>query len=166
MDHFDALYDGFYQSINPQTASEEFLNWWLYSLFGWAWFPTWFDLPRKRAFYANITRYYARRGTLRGIKEFLEAFGLRVIVEAEPQFFGEIAMGEPVWSVTGPLGVVVRLFPEIAAVNEELEFYGEGTLGESIGPSPGENLQRVDVDELLRFVAPVAQLVMIEDLQL
>lgn len=165
LDKFDNDLDTFHEQLAPETASEEFLNWWLYAFFGWAWFPTWFTLERKRAFYANIAKHYARRGTAIGIKEFLEAFGLRVIVETGPQFFGEVVSGEPVWSIVGPLGIVVRLFPETDALAEELEFFGEATAGEATAMSPGENLQRADLDELLRFVAPLAQIIMIEEIQ-
>lgn len=165
LDKFDNDLDTFYAQIAPETASEEFLNWWLYAFFGWAWFPTWFTLERKRTFYANIAKHYARRGTAIGIKEFLEAFGLRVIVETGPLFFGEVTSGEPIWSIVGPLGIVVRLFPETDAVLEELEFFGEATAGESTAMSPGQNLQGADVDELLRFVAPLAQIIMIEEIQ-
>ncbi|MDX6692640.1 MAG: Phage tail protein [Blastocatellia bacterium] len=164
LDKFDGDLDTFHERVAPETASEGFLEWWLYAFFGWAWFPTWFTLARKRAFYASITKHYARRGTALGIKEFLEAFGLRVIVETEPLFFGE-ACSEPIWSIVGPLGIVVRLFPETDAVLEELEFFGEATASEATAMSPGQNLQRVDVDELLRFVAPVAQIIMIEEIQ-
>jgi phage tail-like protein len=165
LDGFDAKLDAFYQSIAPETASEEYLNWWLFSCFGWAWFPTWFTLARKREFYANIARHYARRGTALGIKEFLEAFGLKVIVDASPQFFGEATAGEDLWSIVEPLGLVIRLFPQGVSAQEDLEFFGEASAGESAAFSPGENLQSVDVDRLIEFVAPLAHIIYIEELQ-
>jgi phage tail-like protein len=166
LDGFDAAIVNFYKSIDAATASQAFIDWWLFSLFGWAWFPSWFTVARRRAFYAAITAHYARRGTLGGIKEFLSAFGLRVIVEAAPRFCGEQAYGEDVWTVTAPLGIVIRLFAEAPAVNEELSFYiDEGTQGESIYASPAESIQRADLDELLRFVWPLGNIIVIEDLQ-
>jgi phage tail-like protein len=165
LDGFDLQLDTFYQKIAPATASQEFIDWWLYSLFGWAWFPSWFTLARRRAFYAAITGHYARRGTTIGIQEFLAAFGLRVIVQTDSRFWEEAAWGEDVWEVTGPLGIVIRLFPEAPAIDQDLEFWSEATWGEAVGASPGENVQRVNLDELLRFVWPLGNIIMIEDLQ-
>jgi len=129
------------------------------------WFPTWFTVQQRRAFYAYITRHYARRGTVEGIHEFLAAFGLRCIVQAVGPVYGEQVYGEGVWTISGPLGIVVQLFPEAPAVNEDLEFYGEGTFGESVAVAPSQSIQRADIDDLLRFVQPLANIIMIEDLQ-
>src|SRR5215471_3199668 len=63
MDGWDAIVDNFYQSIDPSTASEEFINWWLWALFGWSWYPSWFTLARKRALYAAFATHLAKRGT-------------------------------------------------------------------------------------------------------
>lgn len=165
LDGFDEQLDTFYQKIAPETASPEFIDWWLYSLFGWGWFPTWFTLTRRRAFYAAITRHYAQRGTRVGIKEFLAAFGLRVIIETGAPTWGEATWGEDIWCVTGPLGIVIRLFPEAPALLEDLEFWSEATWGEAFGASPGEDIQIGDLDELLRFVWPLGNIIMIEDVQ-
>jgi phage tail-like protein len=164
LDGFDLTIDTFYQLINPDTAPIEFIDFWLDALFGWGWFPTWFTVARRRAFYAAITRHYAKRGTLEGIKEFLAAFGLRVIVEAAPQFLDEVALGEDVWSVSGPLGILIRAFPEAPAVNEDLSFLDEATLDEDVGAEPMESIQRADLDELLRYVQPLGNIIMIENL--
>jgi phage tail-like protein len=166
LDGFDLVLDTFYQRIAPETASSEFIDWWLYSMFGWGWFPVWFARGRRRAFYAAITGHYAKRGTAVGIREFLAAFGLRVVVESTPLYWGDDATwGDDVWAITGPLGIVIRLFPEAPAINEDLEFWGEGTWDESIAVAPGENIQIADVDELLRFVWPIGNIIMIEDVQ-
>lgn len=164
-DGFDRQLDTFYQKIDPATAPQEFIDWWLFTFFGWGWFPTWFSLERRRAFYASIATHYARRGTVRGIKEFLAAFGLRVIVEGVPRYWEEeVWGGESGWAISGPLGIVVRLMPEAPAINEELEFWSEAFWSEAYGASPGENIQRADVDELLRFQWPLANFILIEDL--
>lgn len=164
LDKFDSDLDTFYQQIAPETASEEFVEWWLYAFFGWGWFPTWFNLDLKRAFYAHIATHYARRGTRRGIQEFLAAFGVNAIVETEPQVYGDFAWGEDTWLIDGPLGIVVRLLPEAAAIPEALSFWGDFLVEESVLAEPGDNLQRADVDELLRFQQPLSQLIMIETL--
>lgn len=164
LDGFDLQLDSFFERIAPETAPQEFVDWWLYAFFGWGWFPTWFTVARRRAFYASIAQHYARRGTKLGIKEFLAAFGIRCIVEGEPRFWGEETWGENVWSVTGPLVIIVRLFPEAPAVSEDLIFYGEATWGDDFGASPAESIQRADVEALLRFQWPLAQHLIIEDL--
>jgi phage tail-like protein len=166
LDGFDLALDTFYQKIDPATAPIEFIDWWLYALFGWAWFPTWFTVTRRRVFYAAITRHYAKRGTAIGIHDFLAAFGLRVIVENGLRFWGEEVWGESGWSITAPLGIVIRLLPEAPALAEDLTFYlDEGTWGESFGATPGEDIQRADLDALLRFVWPLGNIIMVEDLQ-
>jgi phage tail-like protein len=164
MDGFDLQVDTFFQKIDPATAPQVFIVWWLYAFFGWGWFPIWFTVPQRRAFYAAIAQHYARRGTLRGIKEFLAAFGIRAIVEGEPRFYGEQVFGEDVWSVPEPLVIIVRLFPEAPAVLEDLVFYDEAAFGDDYGASPAHSIQRADVEALLRFQWPLAQDIFIEDL--
>lgn len=166
LDGFDLQLDTFFEKIDPATAPAEFIDWWLYSFFGWGWFPSWFTLDRRRAFYAAIATHYAERGTLAGIKNFLKAFGLRVIVDGGPQFRGEFTLGEGGWTCTGPLVIVVRLFPQAPAVNEDLCFHGEATWGDDFWATPGESIQIADVDALLRFVWPIAQHIFIEGLPL
>ena len=166
LDGFDEQLDTFYQKIAPATAPQKFIDWWLYSLFGWAWFPAWFTLARRRAFYAAITTHYAKRGTAVGIKEFLAVFGLRVVVITQPQFWGDgLTWGENLWTVTGPLGILIRLFPEAPALPEDLEFWGEAYWGEAWAAAPGESLQRADLDQLLRFVWPLGNIIMISDVE-
>lgn len=165
LDGFDDALDSFYQKIDPATAPIEFIDWWLFSLFGWGWFPTWFTVTQRRAFYAYVTRHYARRGTLQGIKEFLAAFGIRCIVQAKGPIYGEQVYGEDLWLISGPLGIVVRLSPEAPAVSEDLDFYGEGVYGEAVAATPSQSIQRGDIDELLRFIQPLGNIIMIEDLQ-
>lgn len=164
LDDFDLQLDSFFEKIAPETAPIEFVDWWLYAFFGWGWFPTWFTVARRRTFYAAIAQHYARRGTLYGIQQFLLAFGIRAIVEGGPQFWGEVAWGEDVWSCTGPLVIIVRLFPETPAVSEDLIFYGEAAWGDDFGATPAESIQRADVEALLRFQWPLAQHIFIEDL--
>jgi len=164
LDGFDLQLNSFFEKIAPETAPIEFIDWWLYAFFGWGWFPSWFTDTQRRVFYAAIAQHYARRGTLGGIQEFLLAFGIRSIVEGEPRFWGEETWGENVWSVTGPLIIIVRLFPEAPAVSEDLIFYGEATWGDDFGASPAASIQRADVEALLRFCWPLAQHIFIEDL--
>ncbi|PYS88963.1 MAG: hypothetical protein DMF64_18845 [Acidobacteria bacterium] len=167
LDDFDQKLDDFYQLINPTTATEDFTDWWLWSLFGWSYFPVWFTLPRKRAFYAQIARLYARRGTKPGIEELLAAFGITARVTTEPRFWGEedATWGAGGWMINGPLGFVVEIYPVAAALNEDVSVWGEteSTWGEDFWATPAATLGRVDVDALLRFEQPLAQVIMIEE---
>jgi phage tail-like protein len=166
LDGFDLKLDTFFEKIDPATAPRKFIDWGLYAFFGWSWFPEWFTLDRRRAFYAAIALHYAERGTLAGIKNFLNAFGLRVIVEGGPRFRGENAMGERVWTCPSPLVIIVRLFSQAPAVNEDLCFHGEATHGEDFPATPSKSIQLADVDKLLRFVWPLSQHIFIEGLPL
>lgn len=166
LDAVDNAYDSFFDKVDPATAPAEFVDWWLYSFFGWSWFPDWFTLDRRRAFYAAIAEHYAERGTIAGIKNFLSAFGLRVIVENTPQFHGEFTMGERIWTCPSPLVIIVRLFPQAPAVDEDLCFHGEATWGEDFPATPSKSIQLADVDRLLRFVWPLSQHIFIEGLPL
>lgn len=163
LDGFDKTLDDFHLQIAPETASEEFLDWWLWSLFGWGWFPEWFTLAQKRQFYADIATHYARRGTARGIKEFLAAFGVKARVIVHPQYYGEYTTGEDDWVVTGPLVIVVQIFPQTAALLEDLSFYGEWTTGEDVIADPALTITNVDIDALLRFQQPIGHVIIIDE---
>ncbi len=163
MDNYDALFDTFFEKLNPDTAPESFIDWWLWSLFGWGWFPSWFTLQQKRQFFQDIGRHYARRGTARGIEEFLRAFGLHVRVFTRPLYWGEFVFGEDAWTMTGPLSIVVQVFPEAAAIPADQTFWGEFVIGESMIANPAEQVERADLERLLRFQWPAAHTIMIED---
>src|SRR5215813_10770390 len=94
LDEWDQTYENFYQEINPQTASEPFVNWWLWALFGWSWFPKWFTLARKRQLYADFAQHLARRGTPKGIEGFLRAFSVYARHYRAPEYWGQFVWGE------------------------------------------------------------------------
>ena len=163
LDAVDLAHDTFHLKITPETAPQEFIERWLWAIFGWGWFPTWFTLTQRRQFYASVARHYARRGTQRGIEEFLAAFGVTARVTSEPLYLGEFAVGEGEWMVTGPLGLVVQIFPRTAAVAEDQNFLGEFTVGEDHVAPALESIETPDVDELLRFQAPLGHIIVVED---
>lgn len=163
LDRVDEEFDGFHLKLAPETAPQEFVEYWLWSLFGWGYFPEWFNLAQRRSFYANVGRHYARRGTKRGIEEFLRDFGVTARVINQPQYWGEFTVGEDEWMITQPLGVVIQIFPGTAAAPEDQTFYGEFTVGEDHAAPPLRSLGKVDVDALLRFQQPVGQIFMIEE---
>lgn len=162
-DAVDEAFDAFHLQIAPETASEEFINWFLWSLFGWGYFPEWFTLGQRRAFYSKVARLYAMRGTARGIEEFLAAFGISSRVVVQGAAVGEMAVGEDEWLLTEPLAVVVQIFPNAAAVAEDLDAVGEWAAGESHAAVPSQSLARPDLDQLLRFQWPLGHVVFIED---
>lgn len=163
LDKFDATPDTFFEKIAPESAPEEFLDWWLWAWFGWAWFPAWFTVAQKRAFYADIAKHYARRGTREGIQGFLRAFGIRARVTTEPQYWGELTFGEDTWTMTGPLVIIIQVFPSADALPEDLNFWGELTFGEDHFATPRLTLERADIDGLLRFMWPIGHFIVIEE---
>lgn len=163
MDGFDKVVDELHLKVAPATADEEWLNWLLSALFGWGWFPVWMTLAQKRQFYADIATHYARRGTARGIREFLAAFGIKSRVINQPIFYGEWTLGEDAWALATPLVVVIQIYPQRAALPEDLSFYGEWTLGEGAISDPALVPTRTDVDALLRFMQPLSHHFIIED---
>ena len=137
-------------------------NYFLWSLFGWGYFPGWFTEAKKRAFFANVATHYARRGTARGIVELLAAFGIDAVVYNRPLYWGEWAYGESTWTVTEPLGLVVQIFPQTDALPDDLSFWEEFTWGEGVLATPAETLERADYEGLLRFEQPAGHEIVIE----
>lgn len=162
LDSIDEKLDSFYLKIKPETAPAEFIEWWLYALFGWSWFPSFFTLEQKREFYSKIAKLYARRGTAQGIEEFLAVFGIQAKVHNRPICWGEFVWGDDVWAIDKPLGFVVQVFPQAGAVGEDLSFWGEFLWGESHFATPSLSIQRVDIDALLRFQQPLSQEIIID----
>jgi phage tail-like protein len=163
LDACDQLFDTFHAQINPDTAPANFIDFWLWALFGWAWFPEWFTLAQRRSFFRNIATHYARRGTARGVIAFLLEFGIRSRVVTRPTFYDEWTPDDGGWLIDGPLVVVIQIFPGSAGIAQEQTFYGEWTLGEDAVAEPGNVPTRPDVDQLLRFQQPLAQHFIIEE---
>lgn len=168
LDGWDHIYETFYQQIAPETASEEFINFWLWALFGWSWFPEWFTLSRKRQLYTDFTTHLARRGTARGINEFLRAFSIYVRVYNRPQYWGEFVWGEDAWTITDALGVVVQVSHLADEVNPDLHDniqssgWGEFTWGEAYFAETKMTLTAREIEDLIRFQWPNGQRIMVE----
>jgi hypothetical protein len=167
MDQWDAIMASFYEMINPTTAPPQFVIWWMFALFGWYWYPTWFTIDRMRSLYAAFTLHLARRGTPRGIVGFLEAFSIHSRVYARPEVFGEFVYGEPGWAISAPLGVVVQVYSMDDEVNFDVQsevfggvdgmVYGEGYYRET---SPTLTFRQIE--DLVRFEWPNGQRVMVQ----
>ena len=164
LDGVDQKLDSFYLDIAPATATPDFIDWWLYALFGWGWFPTWFTLDERRTFYSHITQHLARRGTAVGIQKFLADFGVGCVVETGPAFWGDLFWDERGWLCGGPNVIVVRLFPQLPAVPAEAMFWSEAAWNDEFWGEAGQNIATPDVDALLRFEWPLGQFMFIEEL--
>lgn len=157
-DGFDALHAEFFENISPETASEEFIDFWLFSLFGWRYFPKNFTLSQKRVLYANFARHLARRGTKKGIELWLRDFGAHAVVWLREEFYDDSFYGEPAWSVDGPLFVLVEIISlkdwesiDVDSWNDS--FWDDG----SYFGSPEARLTEDEIETLLRFFLPVGQ---------
>jgi len=168
MDGWDAIGDNFYQSIDPSTASEEFINWWLWALFGWSWYPSWFTLARKRALYAAFATHLAKRGTPVGTEEWLAAFSIYAREFARPTYWGEFVWGEPVgegaWTITDALVIVVQIYQVNDEVNSDVRgmSWGEMVWGEGYFRDVGQTLTQPEIESLVRYVWPNGHRLMIE----
>ncbi|HEX8747371.1 MAG TPA: phage tail protein [Pyrinomonadaceae bacterium] len=163
LDEYDRVFSEFHRNINPDTATEEFLDYFLFSFFGWGWFPAWFTLERKRSFYRNVATHYARRGTARGLREFLAEFGVKARVINRPQFYEDVTLDQEEWTVDGPLYIFVQIFPRVEGVPENLSYFEDFTLDQDIAIDPQLQITRLDIDELLRFQQPLGQHIIVED---
>lgn len=164
MDGFDKVVDELHQQVAPETAPEEFLNFFLWAFFGWGWFPVWTTLGQKRQFYADVATHYARRGTARGIEEFLAAFGIASRVTTQPPFYEEWTPEEGEWIVETPLVLIVQIYPPQSLESADLSFYEEWTLEESAVFDPPLVPGQPEIDALLRFQEPVGQVIIVEEL--
>ncbi|MCP9494298.1 MAG: phage tail protein [Pyrinomonadaceae bacterium MAG19_C2-C3] len=157
LDEWDAKFEDFYKELNPQTCSEDFLRFWLAALFGWTWFPAWFDGTRKREFYRYAAAYFARRGTVRGMREMSALFGIEAEVHARPIWFAEAAFDDSLWAITDALGVVVHINALRDEVTTESGAWGELAGGEAYGAPVRPTLTNSEIDALLAFEQPHGQ---------
>lgn len=167
MDAWDGDLDNFYQSINAGTASQEFIEWWLWSLFGWGWFAPWMSLAQLRSLYGGMATSIAGRGTPAGIEAFLRGLGIEAYVDAGPQIWGDFTWGEEGYTITAPLGLVVHIPTVLPAVNQGSSEWGDCALGEDPYGTAVQNISLDDVDDLIRWEWPLAQIVFVsQDLRL
>lgn len=158
LDLRDLTFDNFFLNINPQTASEEWVEFWLNALFGWSYFPKGFTLSQKRILYANFAKHLARRGTARGIELFLKDFGVSARVSTKQQFWEECVFDEDLWNVEQPLIMVVEIFSGYNHSSYDLGGYDDSIFDESlIFSAPEQIIADVEIETLLRFQQPLGQ---------
>lgn len=162
LDRLDFIYYGFYQRIQPNSAPDEWVTWWLWALFGWSWYPAWFTLQRKQQLYANFARHLARRGTAVGIEKWLAEFSVIARVWARNEYWGEAVYGENGWTVD-PLGFVVQVECLKEEVNgPDIQVWGEQVWGEGILRDTQPTLTYREIEDLVRYEWPSGQSVYVD----
>lgn len=157
LDDYDQAFDSFFENINPDTANETWVEFWLENLFGWSWFPRWFTLADKRRLYGNFAKHLARRGTAKGIEQWLADFGLVARVYTRPAFYGEQIWGENAVYVSAPLLIVVEILRVEAEYNAEFGALGDGCWGEQFYVRNQPLFTNAEIYGLLKYAQPQAQ---------
>lgn len=156
LDEFDAKFDAFFENIDPATAEENWIEFWLKNLFGWSWFPEWFTVIEKRRLYGNFAKHLARRGTRRGIELWLLDFGIVARVHTRALPWGEFVWGENHFSITEPLYIIVEVL-FLQSPRRDLHVWSEGAWGEFYYTEPKPLFAVKEIIDLLRYVQPHAQ---------
>jgi phage tail-like protein len=157
LDVYDDKFETFSENINPDTASTEWIEFWLENLFDWSWFPSWFTLSDKRRLYGNFARHLARRGTRRGIELWIADFRIHARVYTRPAFVGDVAWGELDLFVTEPLLILIEIFFAEMEAKTEMCSVGDAAWGEGFYIEVPPLFTSAEVEALLRFVQPQAQ---------
>lgn len=162
LDKFDHDFETLFERVKSETATEEFVEFWCWSFFGWSWFPSWFTLDQKRAFYGDLATHLARRGTKKGIEGFLAAFGIHARVFNRSEYWEEFFWDDSEWMISAPLSIVVQIFPVRDVAASEREFWEEYYWEEAYFASESAIIEQADVEALLRFQAPLSQDIFVE----
>jgi phage tail-like protein len=159
LDGWDQVYETFYREINPETATEPWIDHWLWALFGWSWYPRWFTLARKRQLYADWTTHLARRGTPAGTEGLLRAFSVYARHYRAPEYWGEFVWGEAGWAITEPLGNVVQVSHLADEVNSDVRAmtWNEMVWGEGYFRETEATLTTKEIENLIRYGWPNGQ---------
>ncbi|GEM_PF-3292081 len=156
LDVWDESFDNFYQQINADTADEIWIDWWMWALFGWAWYPTWFTLEDKRRLFRNMARHNACRGTARGIELWLRDFGIVTRVWTRPRTWGELVWGEAGFDVAEPLHLVVEI-TSLVTNSDDSVYWSDSVWGESLYTEQRRRLNDKEIVELVRYVWALSQ---------
>lgn len=156
LNDWDDLFENFFEKINLDSAPEQWIEFWLESLFSWSWFPKWFTVVEKRRLYRNFAGHLARRGTRRGIELWLADFGIIARVHTRMIPWGEFVWGKTSFAVSEPLHVLVEIL-FLQSAQSDLHVWGEGAWGEFFYAEPSPLYTEREIIELLRFVQPHSQ---------
>lgn len=162
LDKFDQDFETFHEMIKAATAPEVFVEYWCWTFFGWSWFPSWYTLAQKRAFYADLAKHLARRGTKKGIEGFLAAFGIHARVFNQDWHWEEFYWGDEAWATTAPLSFVVQIFPLRDVAAGERDHWGEFYWDDAYFAPDDGVIGHADLEALLRFQLPLSQEIYLE----
>lgn len=162
LDKFDQDFETFHEKVSAATAPEDFVEYWCWSFFGWGWFPDWYTPEQKRAFYADLARHLARRGTPRGIEGFLATFGIHAKVFTSAWHWDDFFWGDEEWAVTAPLAFVVQIFPMRDLAAGERDHWDEFFWDDAYFAEDTGVIGHADLEALLRFQLPLSQDVYVE----
>jgi phage tail-like protein len=157
LDKFDRDFETFHELVRASTAPEQFVEYWCWAFFGWGWFPSYFSVAQKRAFYSDLAKHLARRGTKKGIEGFLAAFGIHARVFNDDYHWDEFYWGDEEWAVTAPLAFVVQIFPLRDVAAGERDHWGEFVWDEAYFAPDDDVIGHADLEALLRFQLPLSQ---------
>lgn len=158
LDDWDAKFDNFYKNINPATAEEKWVEFWLDALFGWSYFPKGFTLAQKRNLYANFAGHLARRGTPRGIRLWLRDFGITARVYSREQFWDEFYFAEDSWMMEEPLVTIIEIYAGFNLTSYDLGTFDDSFIEDTLIFGVNEQIVTdVEIESLLRFVLPYGQ---------
>jgi phage tail-like protein len=157
LDKFDHDFETFHELVRASTAPEQFVEYWCWAFFGWGWFPSYFTPGQKRAFYGDLARHLARRGTKRGIEGFLAAFGVRARVFNYDWHWEEFYWDEEEWAVTAPLAFVIQIFPMRDAAAGERDHWEEFFWDDAYFSADDSVIGHADLEALLRFQIALSQ---------
>ena len=157
LDEWDEKFDSFFENIDPETAEEIWIKFWLEKFFGWSWFPSWFTLEQKRNLYQNFARHLARRGTAVGIEEWLKDFNIIARVHTRPAFVGEWAWGDGFIAVSAPLVIPIEILEAIPNESADICAIGDGAVGEQFYSENVPIYTQKEFTDLLIYVQPFAQ---------
>lgn len=162
LDDYDYFFETFFEQINPETARIEFVEFWLRELFGWSWFPKWFLTADKRVLYGNFARHLARRGTAVGIELWMADFFINAVVHKSPLFYGETCYGEDLIFICEPLFLIIEI-GKVAppSYREDCAIFGESFYDECFYAEGEPLYQQNEVENLLRFMQPQSQEIII-----
>lgn len=162
LDSWETLLETFNLNIAPATASIAYIKWWLYALFDWSYYPSWFTLADYRTLYQNFATHLMRRGTAPGIVEFLRDFGITARVVTR-EAWGQQVWGEHSWAVSGPLGFVVQIISIREANNPaNMTAWGQGVWGAAHYTPTTPAYSRADIENLVQYQIPHGQVAVVE----
>lgn len=158
LDGWDSKFESFFENINPETAAEEWIEFWLEALFGWSYFPKGFTLAQKRNLYSNFARHLARRGTPHGIELWLKDFGITSRVYSNACYWEEFYFGEAGWMMDEPLVTIIEIYAGFNLISQDFGTFDDSVIEDTLIFGFNEQIvSSVEIESLLRFVQPFGQ---------